>query len=146
MSESTEASWFTVEVRAGRLLQARVYALPTVEAAQRYSAVIRTHTTPLAAKGPILCADHRPVVVYPPAVADYLAGLFRDMNSILTRIAVVAAPTNATLSMQLGRIIRDAKNPSRRLFTNPAEARSFLHEVLTKEERDAVDQFLREVR
>jgi hypothetical protein len=135
---------FTVEVRVGRLLEARIEALRTLERAAAYvdafsAALQRSRPgTPL-----ILCADHRAVAIYPQPVADKLASLFGMMNTRLARIALLVSPTNATLSMQLGRIVREANNPDRRVFLVPTEAAAFLGEVLTSAERTRLARFLR---
>jgi hypothetical protein len=101
---------FTVEVRAGRLIEAR---------------------------------DHRAVTVYPQTVTDELALLFGTLNQHLQRVALLVAPSNATLTMQLSRIVREAKNPERRVFFTTDDAEAFLGEVLTPAERTRLAQFLR---
>lgn len=82
------------------------------------------------------------MLVYAPEVADELVRLFTAMNSVLSRIAVLGAPTNATLIMQLGRIIREAGNPSRQLFTDAAKADEFLGAALDEAARAALSAFL----
>ena len=60
-----------------------------------------------------------------------------------TTPGVAAAPSNATLLMQLGRIIREANNPKRQLFTDALKARRFLEEELTDpHDREPLDEFL----
>jgi hypothetical protein len=135
---------FTVESRTGRLLEARVESLKTVERAAAYSDALARVVKRAPGNEPmILCADHRAVVVYPQPVADKLAALFGAMNQRLARIALLVAPTNATLTMQLGRIVREANNPDRRVFLIPAEAEAFLGDVLTGPERARLARFLR---
>ena len=135
---------FTVESRVGRLLEARIESLRTLDRASAYSDAIAQMVQRMPGHEPmILCADHRAVVVYPQPVADKLASLFGAMNQRLARIALLVAPTNATLSMQLGRIVREANNPDRRVFLVPAEAEAFLGEVLTGSERTRLARFLR---
>ena len=76
---------------------------------------------------PVLCADHRPVVVYPQSVADRLVELFMDMNRRLERVAILVAPSNATLLLQLRRLVREAAYASRKVFY--ACARRFIPEA-----------------
>ena len=142
MSTSDRPTGYTVEVRARRLVAARIHGLADEVSAQAYARELGTVSSRIALTSPILCADHRPVHVYPPAVADELVRLFTLMNRVLTRIAIVVAPTNATLIMQLGRIIREANNPSRQLFTDASKADRFLAEVLDEEGRAALTAFL----
>ncbi|NUO51714.1 MAG: hypothetical protein HOV80_22900 [Polyangiaceae bacterium] len=82
------------------------------------------------------------MIVYSPPVADKLTELFRKMNSVLARVAILVAPSNATLLMQLGRIVREAANPSRKIFTDAPQARRFLDEVLDAEARRELAAFL----
>ena len=135
---------FTVEVRAGRLIEARVEALRNLERAAAYTngfaQVLQRFS---GTERMILCADHRAVAVYPQPVADELATLFGAMNLRLQRVAILVARTNATLTMQLSRIVREAQNSERRVFFTTDEAEAFLGEVLTPAERTRLAQFLR---
>lgn len=134
---------YLVEVRGQRLVAARIHALPSAEDAHRYAVELGAVASKIATRAPVLCADHRPVNIYPPVVADELARLFLKMNEVLTRVAIIAAPSNATLLMQLGRIIREANNPKRQLFTDALKARRFLEEELTDpHDREPLDEFL----
>ncbi len=139
---------FSCEIRVGRLIEARVHALKGPEDAQAYSAalseVVQDHIA-RDGEGPVLCADHRPVAIYSPAVADELARLFGLMNAHLQRVAIIAAKSNATLVMQLGRIIREAGNPKRQLFHAAAEVTEFLAGDLDSAERARTQAFLAEL-
>jgi hypothetical protein len=136
------ATDFELEVRKGRLILARIRALPSPAAAVEYALTLRETSARLSALSPILCADHRLVAVYSQEVSDELARLFARMNQVLVRIAVVAAHSNATLIMQLGRIIREAGNPNRKLFTDAQRATTFLDEILDPSERVEIRRFL----
>ncbi len=133
---------FTVEIQAGGLIEARVRQLKTPERALAYARALGDVVRRSSGRNLVLCADHRPVVVYSQPVADQLAALFGDMNSVLTRIALLVAPTNATLRMQLERVVREAENPSRRVFQAGADAEAFLGEVLEPRERTRLKLFL----
>jgi hypothetical protein len=134
---------FTVETHAGRLIEARIETLRTLDRAVAYSDALghAVRESP-GNERMILCADHRAVGIYPQPVADKLAALFGAMNQRLLRIALLVAPSNATLSMQLARIVREAKNADRRVFLVPAEAETFLGEVMTSPERTRLARFL----
>ena len=136
------AVMFTVEIQAGGLFEARVRQLKTAEHALAYARSLGDVVRQSSGRALVLCADHRPVVVYSQPVADQLAALFGDMNSVLTRIAVLVAPTNATLRMQLERVVREAQNPSRRVFQIAADAETFLGEELDPRERARLKLFL----
>lgn len=91
---------------------------------------------------PVLCADHRPVSIYSQPVADRLAELFSVMNSRLECAALLAAATNATFAMQLGRIVREAHNPARRVFDDAVDAATFLGRALDRNEQARLHLFL----
>jgi hypothetical protein len=91
---------------------------------------------------PVLCADHRPVRIYTQEVADRLSALFQDMNSRIGRIAILVAPSNATLSLQLHRIVREAGYEHRRVFHGAPDALAHLAAVLDAAESERVRGFL----
>lgn len=142
-------STFSCEIRVGRLIEARVHALKRPDDARAYSRtlgqVVQSFLSNPSAGNPVLCADHRPVVIYSPEVADELARLFAQMNAQLARVAIIAAKSNATLAMQLGRIIREAGNPLRKLFYDPHEVTEFLESDLDASERARARAFLAEM-
>jgi hypothetical protein len=92
----------------------------------------------------ILCADHRPVNIYAQEVADMLLELFKPMNALLERVAIVAAPSNATFAMQLDRIVRAAGYAARKVVYAPEEAIQHLAPALTPQELKRVRLFLDE--
>ena len=126
----------------GRLVEARVFNLRTVADVDQYTAAFSPDL--LKVGDPVLCADHRPVVIYPPDVADRLVRLFKTMNSRLYRVAILVSRSNATLVMQLQRIVRESANPSRRVFFDAVEAEQFLTPVLQTSERARLHVFLNE--
>jgi hypothetical protein len=118
---------FSIENRVAGLIEARVLALPTLSEANLYAERLAAVVTQVAPNyAPVLCADHRPVLIYRQEVADRLSALFALMNSRLARVAVLVSRSNATLAMQLERIVREAKYPSRRVFYEAIEAERFL--------------------
>jgi hypothetical protein len=132
---------FTVQRNVGKLFEARVFRLATLADLEQYShAFARARSEGEL----VLCADHRPVAIYPPAVADRLVALFKVMNVHWQRVAVLVARSNATLAMQLQRIVRESGNPSRRVFFDAADANRFLAEVLDEKERARLSAFLEE--
>ncbi len=132
---------FTILRRTGRLVEARVSALASVARVDAYAEAFGPAVSQLAAR-PILCADHRPVLIYAQPVADRLVELFTNLNKTWERVAILVAPTNATLAMQLARIVRESGNPSRRVFFEPADAERFLAESLDAAEQARLRAFL----
>ena len=133
---------FTVKRSVGRLFEARVFRLGTPADVDQYSQTFAREVR--GGTDLVLCADHRPVVIYPPAVADRMVALFKAFNAHWVRVAVLVARTNATLAMQLQRIVRESRNPSRRVFFDAGEANRFLAELLDAEERARLTAFLEE--
>jgi len=132
---------FTISRRTGRLVEARVTALATVARVDAYAEGFTPVVRQVVGR-PVLCADHRPVVIYSQPVADKLTDIFTALNTTWERVAILVAPTNATLSMQLGRIVRESANPSRRVFFDPVEAGRFLGEILDPSEQTRLRVFL----
>ena len=64
------------------------------------------------------------------------------MNTRLVRVAIFVSHTNATLGMQLRRLVREAGNDSRRVFTDAGEGALFLGEILDVDELRALAAFL----
>lgn len=133
---------FSIEIREGRLIEARVTALASREDALAYSQALGRARSSRPSERMILCADHRPVSIYSQPVANELSDLFVRMNVQLERVAIIAAKSNATLWMQLGRIVREAGNPSRQMFDESAATETFLAPVLTARERARLTTFL----
>lgn len=136
---------FSLENRVDGLIEARVFTLPDLAAADHYSQTLADVSGKVVLRhGPVLCADHRPVVIYRQEVADRLATLFAAMNSRLTRVAVVVSRSNATLAMQLERIVREANYASRRVFYDADEAAAFLASALSPAAAERAKAFLGE--
>jgi hypothetical protein len=137
---------FSLTRRVGRVIEARVFWLRTPEAATRYTQALAAEVARAPRNmQPVLCADHRPVAIYSQPVADRLTELFVDMNRRLARVAILVARTNATLSLQLSRIVREAGNPNRKLFHDATDALAHLSPVLDQAERIRVENFLAEL-
>jgi hypothetical protein len=136
---------FTIALRQGRFLEARVFSLRTPVEASAYSKAIAAEIAKLPMSiRPVLCADHRPVVIYSEEVANELGELFSSMNARLERVAIVVAPTNATLTLQLQRIVREARFENRRVFHDPEQAIAHLAVALDARESARARAFLGE--
>jgi hypothetical protein len=136
---------FSLENRVDGLIEARVFTLADLAAADSYAQTLADVSGKVVLRhGPVLCADHRPVVIYRQEVADRLATLFAAMNSRLTRVAVVVSRSNATLAMQLERIVREANFASRRVFYEASDAATFLSSALSPAAAERAKAFLGE--
>ncbi|MCA9552007.1 MAG: hypothetical protein KC933_18350 [Myxococcales bacterium] len=88
----------------------------------------------------VFAVDLRGANVFPVDVAEKLQALLQSDNAAIIKSAYLMAP-GAVFGMQVGRLIRDAKNPNRRAFTDPAELKRFLSEVATPDEAAAAERF-----
>lgn len=137
---------FRLATRTGKLIEARIFHLKNEAHAVEYSRSLGAAVARYpSATRPVLCADHRPVAIYSQEVADRLGELFTHMNSRLERVAILVAGSNATLTMQLDRIVREADYERRRVFFDAAEAAAWLEPALTKDEQRRAELFLGEL-
>jgi hypothetical protein len=90
----------------------------------------------------VTCIDLRAAAVLPEEQSKLLVTMFRRTNPLLERSAILIDPKNATLCLQLTRIIREAANLARRAFTDTARLFAWLDEVLNKEEQARLRMFL----
>lgn len=139
------AGGYELDCKVGRLIEARVFRLMSTDEANAYSRALAARVAKIpSSKRPVLCADHRPVAIYPQAVADRLSELFVHMNTRLERIAILVARSNATLALQLNRIVREAGYENRRVFYDSPGAVEHLGVVLDPAEKARVRAFLAE--
>ena len=136
---------FSLENRVDNLIEARVRALPELSDADRYAEALAAAAGKFGSQAQaVLCADHRPVGIYRQEVADRLAALCAAMNTRLSRAAVLVSRSNATLVMQLERLVREARNPSRRVFFSASDAVVFMASELTPAAQERARSFLAE--
>lgn len=137
---------FRIENRAGKLIEARVFRLSTVDEADEYGQAVIDAVAKrgAGAQVPVLCADHRSAAIYPPPVADRLVQLFRPNNSRFERIAILVSEQNATLLMQLERLTREAGFERRKVFRRPDGALAHLSASLDAAELARARSFLEE--
>ncbi|MEM9191868.1 MAG: hypothetical protein AAGF12_22035, partial [Myxococcota bacterium] len=134
---------YVVAHHVGRLLEARVFALTTAAEASAYLDELAQEIQKIEGQ-PVLVADHRPVLVYPPEVTDVLVSAFRVNNALLERVAILVSPENALLQLQLARVVREASGPKRKVFHSAEMAMAFVRTDLTPEEIHRANAFLEE--
>jgi hypothetical protein len=138
---------YTIEIKSGRLIEARVFGLRTSNDVEAYAHDLGVQALRIRDRGKgVLCADHRPIVVYAQPIADRLVELFTHMNPRLERVAVLAGRTNATLVLQLERLVREAACSARRVCFTAEGARAHLAPVLDAQELARMRDFLEEHR
>lgn len=132
-----------MQIQQGRLIEGKVHNLTDAAEAAAYSTELSRHVQG-ASRSLVLCADHRRVAIYSQPVADELARLFGIMNKRLERVAVLVSRSNATLALQLERIVREARNPNRRVFYDVEPALEHLSTALDALELQRARVFLQE--
>jgi hypothetical protein len=132
---------FTVDRSVGRLIEARLVSLRTVDDVGRFEDAMRAEFDRVDGKA-IVCADWRVANVLPPAVADRLIELLARGNPRLERSAILLSAEHATFNLQVERVVREAKNSARRTFRDAPAMVAWLGESLTPAERDRVARFL----
>ena len=132
---------FTVERHVGRVIEARVFSLRTAADVDAYAAALRTAIVHAPQPRIFICADHRAVHIYPPEAAARLVEMFTALNPRLENAGLLVSPTNAILVMQIERIVREAADSKRRVFTRAADWYTFLAEKMTDDERARLRTF-----
>lgn len=135
------AAEFSAQCRVGRLIEGRLVWLndaADVAAFQRLMA----ETFAQAGREAIICADWRRALVFSPQASEAMIELLRRGNRQLSRSAVLLSATDATFSLQVERLFREAANPNRRSFRAVAPLLTWLDDVLTPAERARAAAFL----
>jgi hypothetical protein len=132
---------YNAEARVGRLVEARFVSLADVDEVSRFE---RAMADAFAAVGgpSVVCADWRQANTLRPDVAERLIALLQRGNPFVERSAILLAPEHATFSLQVERLVREAKNPARKSFRQAAPMVEFLGEVLTPAEKARAAAFL----
>lgn len=92
----------------------------------------------------VIAADWRAVQVMSPETAAHAKHMLLRMNPRLVRSAILTLPENPTTNLQVIRLVREAENEQRRLFTAPHELQAWLSEVLSREALARLRTFLAE--
>jgi hypothetical protein len=91
----------------------------------------------------VIAADWRQCRLLTPDVAARVTQMLTKSNPRVERSTVLLAAGHATSVLQVARLAREAKMPQRRVFTDPAELRSWLAEILLPSELARLDLLLR---
>ncbi len=122
---------WAIEHAVGRLVEIRIWSpvslAETGPWAQRHNAVSD------AVVGPYVClVDLVDATVFPPDVVDGFVSTMRNEPRLLRTATLLNA--SPTFGMQIQRMIREADNPERRAFRDPAELLAWFSGVLTDAE------------
>jgi hypothetical protein len=135
-------------VSVGRLLEVRVeagYRTPA-DVDEIFQAIRREVGKLAPGTRHVTVVDWRRCALMSPEAADYMAKLIAGANSSTERSAALASNDSPMAVLQFVRVIRDAKSPERKLFTDTRELSLWLSEVLSNPERTRLREFLAEPR
>jgi hypothetical protein len=132
---------FTVEVRAGRLIEARLISLADVDEVIRFERAMGEAFASVGGRS-VVCADWRQANILAPLVAERLIALLQRGNPHVERSAILLAREHATFNLQVERLVREAQNPARRTFREAAAMVDYLSDALTPGEKARVAEFL----
>jgi len=131
---------FEANHRVGRLVELRVESPLKPE---EVVALREKHMkNVLAIPGPFVAVtDLRKAYVFPQAIVEGFMQMLQRANPKLERSAILISDS-ATFSLQVGRILEEVGNPDRRTFHSPFELQAWLGEVLDRDERRRLRDFL----
>jgi hypothetical protein len=132
-------SW-TVERLAGRLVEIFVRHLESRFEVERFSHAI--YELAVQTTDAIVIVDLRTPVVFSDDVATAVVDLMVRANSVRKKTAILLSNEHAVFGLQLGRLAKQAGDPKRRTFVDPAPLISWLDEDLTAPEKARVREFL----
>lgn len=132
---------YTVHHEVGRLVEARLATLRTVDEVIEFETAMRAAFDRVHGKA-IICADWRDANILAPDVADRLLELLVRGNPRLERSAVLLSGEHAAFNLQVERIVREARNADRRTFRDTETLRAWVGERMTAEERARLGAFL----
>lgn len=139
MAESTVA--FTVP----GLLEIRALGFRSVADVDAMIAMIAARVATLRGHEKfVIAADWRAVHVMSPETAARAKEMLLRMNQRLVRSAILTLPENPTTNLQVIRLVREAENEQRRLFTTPRDLQLWLAEVLSRDALVRLRTFLAE--
>ena len=90
----------------------------------------------------VIAADWRACRVLTPDVAERAVQMLSRSNPRIERSAILHRDDQPTSVLQVVRLTREAQVPYRRVFTDPAEMKAWLGEILTPAECARLDEHL----
>ena len=136
---------FSVERKVGRLVEVRMEPPFPLDDVNGMIAAVRLQA--LASTEPfVLCALMTRLTVLTPEATEPLLTMLRRDNPRLLRAGYLVGQRYGALAMQIDRLVREAKNPSRRWFDRGDDLEAFLGEVLNPAERESLRRLVASAR
>lgn len=134
-----------IEHLVGRLVGMRVGALSTMKVLDATSRRFFTVLEGVPGSA-VVCADYRRLQVMNDDAEAMLTACMATANGKVQRSALLLPVQDEAVRFQMERVLREARNPSRRICVDSAEAKAWLCSVLSPAERKSLDAFLLAVR
>jgi hypothetical protein len=135
----------TCRVSVGRLIELRIQGFETPEDVDQFADRVKAQLTAFSSeRRAVLIADWRRCPVLPPAIAERVVAMLSRNAPVIERNALWHATDQSTSLLQLFRVVQEAANAQRRVFTDPAALERFLAELLDEAELTRLREFLAE--
>jgi hypothetical protein len=136
----------TAVVGVGRLLEVRIaVGFRSVAYVNEVFAAMDAEIRRLPSDVPVvIAADWRRCRVMSSDASESLVANLSRYNARVERSGAIASEDSPSAVLQFTRLIREAANPDRRLFTDSEAMASWLGEVLAPDERRRLAEFLAE--
>ncbi len=129
-----------VEQHVGKLLEVRYR--PPLALDQLADSAVRIRDLVGAARAPVaICTDWRSVTLFDDDTVDAMVWTMRRDNPQILCNALLLSPGNTAFIAQVGKILQQAGNPSRRAFTNLPDLQMYVDPLLTASERTRLSAF-----
>jgi hypothetical protein len=128
-----------VEHRVGRLLTLRIATPVSMDELQPALLQFAGFAAKIEGKF-IPVADCREASIFSPDVAERFSALMRNDNPRIERAAILVG-VSAAFSLQLERMVRDARNPKRRAFRVVDELCAWMGEIMLPLETKSLRAF-----
>lgn len=131
------------ELRVGRLVEVSVdSAYRTADDVHAVFAAIAQIAQRVQSKKIVLVADWRRCPIMSEAASKAFADLMRKNNDRVERSAALVGSESPSAMLQFVRMVREADNLNRRLFSDKLELGRWLDEVLDPAEQKRLAEFL----
>jgi hypothetical protein len=133
----------SIDIKVGRLIEVRSVQPYTIEEiavfGRRLAQIMQDRQGAARVVG---CLDLRGASVVPAEHTELYTAMFRRDNPQVERTGVLLPAGQATLTLQIERIVREANNPRRKTFRDIPPLCAYLDEVLSPEEKARMRAFL----
>ena len=132
-----------MELHAGRLIELRIWAPVGVDELDGFAGQLLSLTSQIMGRGQraVFCHDLREIGILAPDISDWFVRMMERDNPRIERVGMILGQ-GATHALQIERMIKQAKNPTRRAFRELEPMISWLSEVLTSAELAALRRFV----